>query len=87
MKKYYKKEYYLLSIDDDLIYSLDYIERMVYYLNKYSTDTFCLANAKVIGNRQIYKSSCFSKDFWDFNAAENIRNRVLVTVLQESLLK
>ena len=56
LKKYYKKEYYLLSIDDDWIYSLDYIERMVYYLNKYSTDTFCLANAKVIGNRQIYKS-------------------------------
>jgi len=24
---------------------------------------------------------------WDFNAAKNIRNRVLVTVLQESLLK
>ena len=56
LKKYYKKEYYLLSIDDDWIYSLDYIERMVYYLNKYSTDTFGLANAKVIGNRQIYKS-------------------------------
>ena len=31
LKKYYKKEYYLLSIDDDLIYSLDYIERMVYF--------------------------------------------------------
>ena len=24
---------------------------------------------------------------WDFNAAKNIRNRVLVTVLRESLLK
>lgn len=27
------------------------------------------------------------EDKWDFNAAKNIRNRVLVTVLRESLLK
>ena len=34
----------------------------------------------------IYGSAC-DKDNADFNAAKNIRNRVLVTVLRESLLK
>ena len=87
LKKYYKKEYYLLSIDDDWIYSLDYIERMVYYLNKYSTDTFCLANAKVIGNRQIYKSSCFSKDFWDCLTENIIKTGIDDAYIEHYLLK
>ena len=87
LKKSYKKEYYLLSIDDDWIYSLDYIERMVYYLNKYSTDTFCLANAKVIGNRQIYKSSCFSKDFWDCLTENIIKTGIDDAYIEHYLLK
>ena len=60
-----RPEYLLLSIDDDVIYRNDYIKIMVDYLNQYNADSFCLANAKVIGNRQIYKSSCFDKDFYE----------------------
>ena len=35
----------------------------------------------------IYLPQQWDKDNADFNAAKNIRNRVLVTVLRESLLK
>ena len=45
LKKYYKKEYYLLSIDDDWIYSLDYIEHYLLKHNKtmsyYRPDDVC----------------------------------------------
>ena len=64
IQKYYGNTYYLLSVDDDWIYREDYIEMMINYLEKYNADTFCLANSNVIGNRQIYKSSCFKYDFW-----------------------
>ena len=57
-------EYLLLSVDDDMIYRDDYIEMMVKYLDKYNGDSFCLSKYKVIGNRQIYKSTCFTQDFY-----------------------
>lgn len=76
IQKYYGQTYYLLSVDDDWIYRNDYIELMVNYLEKYNTDTFCLANAKVIGNRQIYRSSCFKDDFWKCLTQEVIDTRI-----------
>ena len=43
---------------------------------------------KIFKNKQTFECvECGYKDNADFNAAKNIRNRVLVTVLQESLLK
>lgn len=76
LKKFYGEEYYLLSVDDDWIYRRDYIKLMVDYLEKYNTDTFCLANANVIGNRQIYKSLCFKNDFWERLTQEVIDTRI-----------
>lgn len=82
LKKFYGKEYYLLSVDDDWIYRSDYIELMVGYIEKYDADTFCLANANVIGNRQIYKSSCFREDFW-----KRLTNEVISTRIDDSYIE
>ena len=42
----------------------------------------------ILKNIQVLNSiECGYKDNADFNAAKNIRNRVLVTVLRDSLLK
>ena len=65
LKKYYGEEYYLLSVDDDYTYRDDYIEIMVNNLENSNSDCFCLSKNKVIGNRIIYKSSCFENDFWE----------------------
>ena len=76
LKKFYGQDYYLLSVDDDWIYREDYIELMINYLELAKSDTFCLANAKVIGNRQIYRSSCFDSDFWELLTEEVIDTRI-----------
>jgi len=63
IKKFYGMNYYLLSVDDDCIYTKKYIKTMIYYIEKYNSDSFCLSKSKVIGNRMIYKSSSFDYDF------------------------
>jgi hypothetical protein len=55
--------YYLLSVDDDWIYNKEYIKTMLYYIQKYKSDSFCLGKSKVIGNRMIYESNSFDYDF------------------------
>lgn len=76
LKKHYGEEYYLLSVDDDWIYRHDYIKIMIDYLKQYKSDSFCLANAKIIGNRMIYKSSVFDSDFWEKLTKEVIDTRI-----------
>lgn len=76
LKKHQGEEYLLLSVDDDWIYRHDYIKRMVQYLNEYSSDSFCLSWSNVIGNRMIYKSSCFSNDFWTKLTQDVINTRI-----------
>lgn len=76
LKKHYGEEYYLLSIDDDFLYRKDYITMMIKYLKKYNSDTFCLKNARVVGNKMIYKSSVFQPDFWEKLTKEVIDCRI-----------
>jgi hypothetical protein len=76
LKKHYGEEYFLVSVDDDWIYRNDYIEMMVDYLFKYDADSFCLSTSKVIGNRIIYKSSCFRPDFWEKLTPEVVLTRI-----------
>jgi len=46
-----------------VIYREGYIELMLYYIEKFNSDSFCLSKDKVIGNRIIYKSLIFKYDF------------------------
>lgn len=71
-----EEEYYLLSVDDDYIYRSDYIEMMVNHLEKNKCDAFCLSGSKVIGNKMIYLSSCFDKDFYEDLTQEIIGNKI-----------
>ncbi len=82
LKKHYGEDYLLLSVDDDWIYRHDYIKMMTEYLEKYNADSFCLATVPVIGNRMIYKSSCFSKDFWLKLTQEVVKTRIDDTYIE-----
>lgn len=76
LQKHYGEDYLLLSVDDDWIYRHDYIKMMVNYLESYNVDSFCLATVPIIGNRTIYRSSCFSSDFWEKLTDEVIGTRI-----------
>ena len=77
LQKHYGEDYFLLSVDDDWVYSYEYIKMMVEYLENYETDAFSLyKNDVIIGNRMIYKSSCFQKDFWEKLTKEVIDCRI-----------
>ena len=76
IKKYYGLNYYLLSVDDDIIYRKDYIELMVYNIQKYNSDSFCLSKNQVIGNRIIYKSLIFENDFIEKLTYEIIQTKI-----------
>ena len=76
LKKYPFESFYLLTVDDDWIYRRDYIKIMMKYLEEYKSDTFCLANAKVIGNRQIYRPGCFQSDFYEKLTQDVIDTRI-----------
>ena len=82
IKKYYGLNYYLLSVDDDFIYRKDYIELMVYNIQKYNSDSFCLTKSHVIGNRMIYKSLIFEKDF-----IEKLTDEIIETRIDDSYIK
>lgn len=62
LKKYYGKEYFLLTIDDDLLYGNDYIKMMVSEVK--DCDVFC-PHQGLVGNRMIYRSSIFDSSFWE----------------------
>lgn len=76
LKKYPFEDFYLLSCDDDWLYRNDYIKSMMFYLDKFKADTFCLANAKVIGNRQIYGPGIFKPDFYEKLTKDVINTRI-----------
>lgn len=76
IKKYYGLNYYLISVDDDIIYRKDYIELLIYNIEKYKSDSFCLSKAKLIGSKMIYKSLIFERDFFEKLTDEIINTRI-----------
>lgn len=76
LKKHQGEEYLLLSVDDDWLYRHDYIKIMVENLEKRGSDSFCLSHSLIIGNRMIYKSSVFDKDFWEKLTPEVVSTRI-----------
>lgn len=76
LRKHYGEDYYLISIDDDLIYRSDWIKMLVENLENTKGDSYCPSLGKVVGNRMIYKSSCFEEDFWEKLTPEVIATRI-----------
>ena len=65
VQKYYGKDYYLLSVDDDCLYREDYIEMMLKKFTTMSCDFMCMRDVGMAGSRMVYKSDCFKPDFWE----------------------
>jgi hypothetical protein len=77
IEKFYGTNYYLLSVDDDWIYNKKYIKTMIYYIERFNSDSFCLSKkSKIIGNRMIYKSESFDFDFKDKLTDEIINAKI-----------
>ena len=49
---------------------------MLYNINKFNSDSFCLCSGKVIGNKMIYKSLIFENDFIEKLTDEIIQTRI-----------
>ena len=62
LQKYYGEDYYLLTVDDDWIYSSNYIETMINNLGK--ATYYCLIHDYIHGFCTIYRSYIFKENFW-----------------------
>ena len=49
---------------------------MIYNINKFNSDSFCLCSGKIIGNKMIYKSLIFENDFIEKLTDEIIQTRI-----------
>ena len=85
LKRHYGEQYLLLSVDDDVIYHNGWIKMMVDNLLSSHGDSYCPSNGRVVGNRMIYKSSCFESDFWEKLTPEVISTRIDDTYIEHYL--
>jgi len=74
LQKYYGEDYYLFTVDEDWLYDTNYIKSMLEELE--DNDVYCPCTYGVIGNRTVYKSTIFNKDFWEKLSQEIIDTRV-----------
>lgn len=75
LKKFYGEEYYLISIDDDMIYGERFIEENIKEIDIRGVDAFNFSKSVLYGNRQIYLSSAFKEDYWECVSPEIIRTK------------
>ena len=84
LQKYYGEDYYLFTIDDDWQYGTKYIETMLNELKNY--DVYC-PQKTIIGNRMVYNSKIFNKDFWIKLTDEMIETSIDDTYILYYLIK
>ena len=84
LQKYYGKDYYLFTVDDDWLYNENYIETMLTELN--GNDVYCPYKA-IIGNRIVYRSKIFNEEFWLKLTDEIIETGVDDTYITYYLIK
>lgn len=72
LQKYYGEDYYVLTIDDDMLYKRNYIEKMLNWIKDKKSDSFCICHYNINGGRMIYKSTAFQSDYW-----ENIPDEII----------
>lgn len=65
LKKFFGEDYYLVSIDDDLLYKENFIEKSINEMNRLKVNAFNFSSTLILGNRQVYNSTIFTPDFWD----------------------
>ena len=65
IQKFFGEDYYLVSIDDDYLYWNEFIEKSIWELESNGVNAFNFSTTPIWGNKQIYKSTCFDKDFWE----------------------
>ena len=82
LKKYYPDDYYVITCDDDVIYDEQYVTNMLSEINCGDFDTFCPSKWEVIGNRMIYKSTIFTKEFIDYT----IPSRLIDTCVDDTYI-
>lgn len=75
LKKFYGEDYYLVSIDDDYLYAENFIEKTLEILLKKELDAFNFSSCAILGNREIYRASIFTPDFWEDLKPEDIATR------------
>ena len=87
IEKFFGMDYYLLSVDDDLLYRNDYISIMINNIKRFNADSFSLSKIKVVGSRMIYKSLNFDRDFIEKLTDEIINLRIHDYYIQYYLKK
>jgi len=79
LQKYFGEDYYVLTVDDDLLYSSDYIECMLKKID--DADSYCYYASPVIGNAMIYRSKIFEPECWEKITEDLIETGVSDTYL------
>lgn len=64
LQKYKNHNYYLISIDDDNLYSQNYIEFLLKEISTKDVKVYCAANMEISGGLMIYDSSIFDEKLW-----------------------
>lgn len=75
LKKFYGETYYLISIDDDMVYGEKFIEENIKEIDERDVDAFNFSKSVFYGNREIYISTAFEKKILGMFKQRDYRNK------------